>query len=222
MQSHIHTNVPRADFLVEAADLQRDSPPIHRLAGIRHSVMCPCNWRIWANAVSVGDSAFDDNGGSVSFPINLPPSFTLYFWSKPTAYGKQSGRSGAHNNVILGGEVYLTNGFRSGFTPAGLFSFWTTQSGGTLTLNDTTDVPTGTWVQYAITYSSGIGTLYRNGSLVTSASGTYVPGTTGMGLDSGISGGIDQFYGLVDQVRLYNYALSGSAITALYNSDVGI
>ena len=41
-----------------------------------------------------------------------------------------------------------------------------------------------------------------------------------MGMDSGV-GGIDQFYGLVDQVRLYNYALSGSAITALYNSDLG-
>ena len=123
--------------------------------------------------------------------------------------------------MIFGGEEYSTNGFRSGFTPAGLFSFWTSQSGGTLTLNDTTDVPTGTWVQYAITYSSGIGTLYRNGSLVTSAPGTYVPGTTGMGLDSGISG-VNQFYGLVDQVCLYNYALPSSAITALYNSDLGL
>ncbi len=172
------------------------------------------------NAVSVGDSAFDDNGGSVSFPINLPPSFTLYFWSQATAYGSKLDHSGAYNNIILGGEVYLTNGFRAGFTPAGLFSFWTSQSGGTLTLYDTTDAPTGTWEQYAITYSAGVGKLYRNGSLVTSASGTYVPGTTGMGIDSGV-GGIHQFYGLVDQVRLYNYALSGSAITALYNSDVG-
>ena len=172
------------------------------------------------NAVSVGDSAFDDNGGSVSFPINLPPSFTLYFWSRATAYGSKLDAGGAYNNVILGGEVYLTNGFRAGFTPAGLFSFWTTQSGGTLTLYDTTDAPTGTWEQYAITYSAGLCTLYRNGSLVASASGTYVAGTTGMGMDSGV-GGIDQFYGLVDQVRLYNYALSGSAITALYNSDLG-
>ena len=71
----------------------------------------------------------DDNGGSASFPINLPPSFTLYFWSRATAYGSKLDAGGAYNNVILGGEVYLTNGFRAGFTPAGLFSFWTTQSG---------------------------------------------------------------------------------------------
>jgi len=171
------------------------------------------------NAVSVGDSAFDHNGGRVSFPINLPPSFTLYFWSKATGYGTKLDANGAYNNFIFGGEVYLTNGFRAGFTPAGLFSFWTSQSGGTLTLFDTTDAPSGAWEQYAITYSAGIGKLYRNGVLVASRSGTYVPGTTGMGIDSGV-GGIDQFYGLVDQVRLYNSALSGTAITDLYNSDV--
>jgi concanavalin A-like lectin/glucanase superfamily protein/parallel beta helix pectate lyase-like protein len=171
------------------------------------------------NAVSVGDRTFDNNGGRVSFPINLPPSFTLYFWSKATAYGAKLDASGAYNNLILGGEVYLTNGFRAGFTPAGLFSFWTSQSGGTLTLSDTTDAPSRTWEQYAITYSAGIGRLYRNGALGASGSGTYVPGTTGMGIDSGV-GGVAQFYGLVDQVRLYNFALSGTAITDLYNSDV--
>jgi hypothetical protein len=168
----------------------------------------------------VGDNAFDDNGGSVSFPINLPPSFTLYFWSNATAYGTKLDASGAYNNIILGGEVYLTNGFRAGFTPAGLFSFWTGQSGGTLTLSDTTDAPNGTWEQYSVTYSAGIGKLYRNGVLVASGSGTYVPGTTGMGIDSGV-GGVGEFYGLVDQVRLYNLALSATAITALYNSDIG-
>jgi hypothetical protein len=172
------------------------------------------------NAVSVGDSAFDDNGGSVSFPISLPPSFTLYFWSNASAYGTKLDARGAYNNIILGGEGYLTDGFRAGFTPAGLFSFWTGQSGGTLTLSDTTDAPSGIWEQYAVTYSAGIGKLYRNGVLVASGSGTYVPGTTGMGIDSGV-GGVAQFYGLVDQVRLYNLALSGTAITALYNSDIG-
>jgi hypothetical protein len=170
------------------------------------------------NAVSVGDSAFDGNGGGVTFAINLPSSFTLYFWSKANAYGSKLDASGPYNNLILGGEVYATNGFRAGFTPRGVFSFWTSQSGGTLTLYDTTSAPTGAWQQYAITYSSGTASLYRGGTLVASASGTYVAGTVGMGIDWGVSG-IRQFYGLVDQVRLYNYALSASAIAALYNSD---
>ena len=99
-----------------------------------------------------------------------------------------------------------------------MLSFWTTESGGTLNLNDTAAVPAGTWEQYAITYSAGTANLYRNGALVASASGTYVPGTAGMGIDLGI-GGVGQFFGLVDQVRLYNYAISAPAIAALYNSD---
>lgn len=171
------------------------------------------------NAVSVGDSAFNGSGGGVTFPINLPASFTLYFWSKANDYFGSS-YTGPDNNVLFGGETYLTNGFRSGFTAAGVFIFWTSESGGDLTLSDTTAAPAGTWQQYAITYSGGAGSLYRNGTLVSSASGAYVTGTTGMGLASEI-GGVRQFYGLVDQVRLYNYPLSPSAITALYNSDLG-
>jgi len=45
----------------------------------------------------------------VSFPINLPPSFTLYFWSKATGYGTKLDANGAYNNFIFGVEVYLTN-----------------------------------------------------------------------------------------------------------------
>ena len=67
------------------------------------------------NAVSVGDSGFDGNGGGISFPINLPADFTLYFWSKANAFFGTS-YTGADNNVMSGGETYLTNGFRSGFT----------------------------------------------------------------------------------------------------------
>jgi hypothetical protein len=166
--------------------------------------------------VSVGNNAFD-GGGAVSLPTNLPPAFTLAFWVKPNGFGGTIGGGGAYNNVLFGGDQYLTSGFRSGFTSAGVFSFWTTESGGTLTLNDTTAVSTGAWNWFAVTYSGGSAKLYRNGALVASASGTYVAGTTTMGIDTG-TGGVDFYWGSVDDTRMYNSALSSAAILALYQS----
>ena len=96
----------------------------------------------------------------------------------------------AYNNVVFAGDQYLTNGFRSGFTSTGMFSFG--KSGVTFTLNDTAAVSTGVWNWFGITYLSGSASLYRNGALAATVSGTYIVGTTNMGLDAG-TGGVD-FY----------------------------
>jgi hypothetical protein len=165
-------------------------------------------------AVSVGDSSYS-GGGTVSFPTNLPSTFTLSFWAKATAFGSVEDGTGAYNNTIVGGEVYLTNGFRTGFTPSGVFNFWTSQSGGDLGLADTVASPTGTWIQFVVTYSNGAGQLYRNGSLVSSNDGTYVPGTSAMGIATGV-GGVHPFWGDVDDVRIYDQVLSPSEIAGLY------
>ncbi len=166
------------------------------------------------HAVAVGNSTFS-GGGTVSLPANLPSVFTLTFWANASGYGATSDGFGAYNNALLGGETYLTNGFRSGFTPGGSFQFWTTQSGGSLTLADPTALHTGTWAQFAVTYSGGTASLYRDGTLVSTASGTYVAGTSSMGIDTGV-GGVHPFWGAVDDVRIYDQVLSGSAIAALY------
>ena len=168
-------------------------------------------------AVSVGNSSYN-GGGAVAFPTNLPAAFTFSFWVNPSDYNSAIGGYGAYNNVLFAGEQYSTNGFRSGFTSTGVFSFWTTESGGTLTLNDTSAIATGVWNWFAVTYSGGSASLYRNGALVATASGTYIPGTTNMGLDTG-TGGVDFYWGNVDDTRIYNSALSASAILALYQQS---
>jgi hypothetical protein len=165
------------------------------------------------NAVGVGNSSFN-GGGTVSFPTNLPSTFTLGFWAKANGYGNALGDGGQNNNVLFGGENYLVNGFRSGFTTSGIFTFWTTQSGGTLTLADTTTSPVGTWNQYVVTYQGGSAALYKNCSLVSQATGTYNAGATSMGIDTGI-GGVGQFWGSVDDARIYNSVLSSTAIASL-------
>ena len=164
-------------------------------------------------AVSVGTSSF----GAVNFPTTLPTAFTFSFWVRPNGFSNALGGGGADNNVLFGGEKYATSGFRSGFTSAGIFSFWTTESGGTLTLNDTSTIPTGAWTWFAITYSNNSASLYRNGNLVATASGTYIPSTASLGLDTGI-GGVDYYWGSVDDARIYSSALSSSAILSLYQS----
>jgi Concanavalin A-like lectin/glucanases superfamily len=68
-----------------------------------------------------------------------------------------------------------------------------------------------------VTYSGDSANLYRNGALVASASGTYVAGNTTMGIDTG-TGGVDFYWGSVDDTRMYNSALSSAAILALYQS----
>ena len=170
-------------------------------------------------AISVGTSSYN-GGGSVTFPTNLPTAFTFSFWVEPSGYTNALGGGGAYNNVLFGGGQYATNGFRSGFTSAGTFSFWTTESGGTLTLNDTTAISTGVWTWFAVTYLNGSASLYRNGALIATSSGTYIPGATSLGLDADV-GGVDYYWGNVDDTRIYNSALSSSAILSVYQSSIG-
>jgi len=170
-------------------------------------------------AASLGKSAWN-GGGNVRLPVNLPASFTLYFWINPASYNSADPGSGDGNSAF-GGEVYKISGFRTGFRPNGIFEFWTVESGGTIGLNDTASTPTGTWTQFAITFDHNVSTasLYRNGTLIATSSGSYIPSATPMGVDYGVDA-VGYFYGLVDQVRLYDHPLSGAAITALYKSDL--
>jgi hypothetical protein len=122
------------------------------------------------------------------------------------------------SNMGLGGEVYNTNGFRSGFDATGIFSFWTSESGGTIALHDATIAPIGTCQQFGITFGCTTAKLYRNEAYVTQNNGTYIAESATNMSTFGAST-VRHFYGLFDQVYVYNYALSGSAIMALYNSD---
>ncbi|WP_170834914.1 LamG-like jellyroll fold domain-containing protein [Terriglobus roseus] len=157
------------------------------------------------NAIAVG-SPYYGGGGAVSLPVSLPPTFTLSFWAKANGY---SNATNIENNVVLGGGTYQTNGFRAGFNSEGVFTFWTTESGGTLQLSDIQAAPVGTWNQFVISYQNGTAALYRNGTLVSTANGTYVPGATSIGIDTGV-GGVNTFWGAVDDLRVFNVALPGT------------
>jgi len=153
----------------------------------------------YGNAVDVNNTKY------VSLGTILPASsFTLAFWSNANSYYSGLGVNG---NVIMAGEQYTVNGFRSGFNEQGYYSFWTTQSGGTLSVAATSPAPVGTWHHYAISYQSGVpAKLYKDGILESTASGTYVLSVVPMYIASG-TGGVVWFNGRVDEVKILNIAV---------------
>jgi hypothetical protein len=88
--------------------------------------------------------------------------------------------------------------------------------GGTLTA--------GVWQHLVVTYdkASGMGRIYRNGQLVTSQSlGSFTPQTTyDFYIGRRVSGGGNtSFRGMMDEVSVYNRALSASEVAAIYAAD---
>ena len=80
-------------------------------------------------------------------------------------------------------------------------------------------LPTNTWTHLALTYNGSTLTLYRNGVAVATSnvSGTLSP-TTGT-LQIGGSQYGEYFKGLIDEVRIYNRALSATEIQTIYQQD---
>ena len=80
-------------------------------------------------------------------------------------------------------------------------------------------LPTNTWTHLSVTYNGSTLTLYRNGVAVATStvSGTLSP-TTGT-LQIGASQFGEYFKGLIDEVRIYNRALSATEIQTIYQQD---
>jgi len=80
----------------------------------------------------------------------------------------------------------------------------------------------GTWVHLAATFDGSTWTLYRNGVAIGSNSAGLAPMTLNANWGIGARGGGGEhfFNGLIDEVRLYNRALSGAEIGSLEGSSL--
>jgi hypothetical protein len=92
-------------------------------------------------------------------------------------------------------------------------------SGTARSLTATASVATGTWTHVALVWTGTAAYLYANGAQVATAaySGSLSAGT-GDGIRIGSCGGSQLFTGLINNTRIYNVALSGVQIAALYSS----
>ena len=93
-------------------------------------------------------------------------------------------------------------------------------------MTGTAALPTGSWQQVAVTLSSQTLTLYVQGSQVGQITNcTINPNSLGSTTNNYIgksqTSSHPHLNGLVDGFRIYNRALSGTEITALYNGGAG-
>jgi hypothetical protein len=89
-------------------------------------------------------------------------------------------------------------------------------SGGTATLVN------GQWQMYALTFDGGSLTLYRNGAKVAvaaAASSAAAPNTGPLRIGSGSGDGYQEWFGCLDDIRLYNKVLSAEQVTELYTAE---
>jgi hypothetical protein len=84
-------------------------------------------------------------------------------------------------------------------------------------------IPSNIWVQIVATYDGQRVKLYQDRMLVQDAArtGNFTSGTMYIGRDGGEVTPKDVFRGLIDDVRIYNRALSTNEVTQLYSVESG-
>jgi len=163
---------------------------------------------------------------------------SLSFWMKPNAWDMPSG---ADQDTMLGckrtggWEVYLANSHPGDATTLNFLIYVTDTGSGssgaiTATLNEaTTEALTG-WHHVVATYDGTTAKLYIDGGTTGVTNATSASGTTinyhstssrplVLGADVAGSTTAQNFYhGLLDEVAVFNSALSSGNVTSIYNS----
>ena len=80
-------------------------------------------------------------------------------------------------------------------------------------------LPINTWTHLTVTYNGSTLTLYRNGVAVANSNVSATLSPTTLSLQIGGSQFGEYFKGLIDEVRIYNRALTATEIQATYQQD---
>ena len=179
----------------------------------------------WSAAGKFG-KALSFNGTNSWVTVNSSPSLdlttgmTVEAWVNPTTLGN------AFRTVVFreepGNEVFSLYGNQSGSPQAPVGEV---RVNGFKDATASTGLATGTWTHLAETYDGSSVRLYVNGALVstTAAPGSLVSSTAPLRIGGNNIWG-EYFSGLIDEVRVYNRALSAAEIqqdmsTAISNPD---
>jgi len=165
----------------------------------------------WTSSGKYG-SALSFNGGNalVTIPdsasLDLTSGMTLEAWVKPSVV------DGAWRDVIYkGDDRYCLEGMGPGRAAAGLATFST----GSPVAYGTSPMPGNTWTHIALTYDGGALRLYVNGVQVSSVAVSGSIRTSSNPLQIGGDSIYGQYFaGIIDEVRVYNVALTAAQIQA--------
>ena len=172
----------------------------------------------WSTAGRFGDAlAFNGTSALVNIPhsasLNLTAGMTLEAWVKPTAV------SAAWRDVIYKGNdrYYLEGTSSNGGFPAGGATVGTSN----LEAYGTAALATDTWTHLAATYDGATMRLYVNGTQVSSTPRSGAIQTSTNPLQIGGDSVFGQYFaGLIDEVRVYDGALSATEIQSDMNTPV--
>ncbi|MBI5386505.1 MAG: hypothetical protein HZA90_17690 [Verrucomicrobia bacterium] len=145
--------------------------------------------------------SLDGDGDWVRIPRSAPTgAHTIEAWVKGTA-SAWSGRGNGWNTILAFGSAAPTFGVRDD----GQLNHWPAIQGGSVPLNQ--------WAHVAYTWDLASSRLFIDGSLV--ASNNTAPPTSGTEMGLGWHGTDTPWFGLIDEVSIYDRALSEAEIAAL-------
>ena len=146
---------------------------------------------------------------AVSSSIATASAFTISMWFNI------SGGSGRRFLYFFGRSTYIYLEVESDNTLRAVVN----ASGGSVAIDDSTVLSNNVWYNAILTGSNAANlTLYLNGSSVGTASwdGTF-GAASGVAVNIGNENNALYFNGSIDQVRIYNAAVSAANVTTLYN-----
>ncbi len=151
--------------------------------------------------------------------LDLTTGLTLATWIKPEAYLTQDVIKKATNGGLDGYELTLATTKADSSSQRPFFRINQVANGDTYRINAQTMYPTdGTWMHVAATYDGTTMKLYINGVLESSMAASVPIATNDLPLTLGAQDGATAsrwFLGWMDDVRVYNRALTAEEILAL-------
>ena len=172
-----------------------------------------------------GPTFNSENGGSIVFDgvddyvslgnqqsLQFTDNFSAFIWIKPTSQQIEKGIVGnaSYNN----GGWMIALGISNFFKPIIVINSQTNQA----VLGNTTLV-SNTWYNIGFTFSSGVLTLYLNGSVDNTGSGLSITkNTTTFVIGQGSQGGWGSFTGLIPSTQVYNRTLSATEVLQNYEA----
>jgi parallel beta-helix repeat protein len=168
---------------------------------------------VWTNGIAGKALYFDGTDDNVtvtdSNSLDLSNSFTLSAWVNPASAFTD------FRSILAKNYKYYLYASGTGFCGDG------SALGGFYEAMDTvvcqpSSLPVNTWTHLTLTYNGAVLTLYRDGGAVATAnvSGTISPSTGTLQIGASEYG--EYFQGLIDEVRVYNKALTNTEIQTIY------
>ena len=175
-------------------------------------------------------------------PLTGVQNFSICGWIKPRYIPPGEGPGAVSGADYPARGIYTHEGNVGSYVQIGVrigVSPWTSASMRTLefiTINGypgkpsdnffaSQPIPTNTWTAFAATYDGVTKTLFINGTVNVAEPYTFVPDWNtqflGEGIGGNFAGQAESFDGVIDDIRIYNHALSASEVQQLYVIESG-